>query len=96
MENFDVPEVLNVHTNEINKRLTTIKLNKPKFKKSIKKITFSFSKVNFSLLEKKTLLKKVDFFYFRLHERSELPAHKISDAGNSSKNHNHDLMSPND
>ena len=43
-------------------------------KKRIKKITFSLSKVNFSLL--KQILKKVDFFYFRSHERLELPAHR--------------------
>ena len=42
----------------------------------MKKIKFSFSKVNFSLLEKKILLKKVDFFYFRSYERSELSVHQ--------------------
>ena len=43
----------------------------------MKKITFSFSKVNFSLLEKKCP-KKVDFFhYFRSHERPELPEHQL-------------------
>ena len=31
--NPTVPEVLNVHINEINKKLTTIKLNKFKLKK---------------------------------------------------------------
>ena len=33
--------------------LTTIKSNKLRFKKVLKKISFSFSKVNFALLEKK-------------------------------------------
>ena len=58
-----VPEVLNVHMNEIYKKLTTIKSNKLKFKKVLKKIIFSFSKVNFSLPEKKNSSKTVDFFY---------------------------------
>ena len=58
---LNLPEVLNVHMNKIYKKLTAIKLNKLKFKKVFKKITFSFSKVNFSLLEKKILLKKVIF-----------------------------------
>ena len=57
----NVPEVLNVQMNEIYKKLTTIKLNKFKFEKIFKKITFSFSKLNFLLLEKKTFLKKVNF-----------------------------------
>ena len=35
MERFYVPEVLNVYMNEINEKLTTIKLNKLKFEKSI-------------------------------------------------------------
>ena len=78
-ENGYVPEVRNVHMNEIYKKLTTIKLNKLKFKKVLNKITFSFLKVNFSLLEKKILLEKVDFFYFRSHERSELLAHKMDE-----------------
>ena len=52
--------------NEIYKKLTKIKLNELKFLKSIKKITFSFSKVDFSLLEKK-ILKKVDFFIIFVH-----------------------------
>ena len=56
---YHVPEVLNVHINEIYKILTTIKSNKYKFDK----ITFSFSKVNFSLLEKKIFLKKVNFCF---------------------------------
>ena len=46
--NINVPEVLNVHMNEICKKLTTIKYNKLKFEEVFKKITFSFSKVNFS------------------------------------------------
>ena len=47
-----------------------------KFEKIFWKITFSFPKVNFSLLGKNIFLKKVDFFfYFRSHERSELLAH---------------------
>ena len=50
--------------NEIYKKLTTIKSNKLKFKKVFKKIIFSFSKVNFSLLEKKILLKSRFFFTF--------------------------------
>ena len=61
--------------NEIYKKLTTIKYNKFKLRK-VKKITFSFSKVNFSLLEKENPSKKVDFFYFHSHERSKLPAHE--------------------
>ena len=40
--------------NEIYKKLTTIKLNKLKFKEVLKKIPFSFLKINFSLLEKKS------------------------------------------
>ena len=41
-------------------------------------MTFSFSKVNFSLLEKKILLKKIDFFFhFRSYERSELLVHRF-------------------
>ena len=40
----------------------------------MKKITFSFSKLNFSLLEKK-ISKKVDMFLLSFTERSELPAH---------------------
>ena len=40
--------------NEIYKKLTTIKLNKVKNKNVFKKITFSFSKVDFSLPEKKS------------------------------------------
>ena len=59
-----VPEVLNVHMNEIYKKLTTNKSNKLRFKKVFRKIPFSFSKVNFSLLEKKILLKKIDYFLF--------------------------------
>ena len=62
----NVPEVLNLHMNEIYKKLTTIKENKLKFKKVLKKITFSFSKVNFSLLEKNPS-KKVDFFIIFVH-----------------------------
>ena len=37
--------------------IITIEFKKLKFKKVLKKITFSFSKVNFSLLEEKILLK---------------------------------------
>ena len=59
-----VPKVLNVHMNKIYNKLTTIKSNKFKFEKIFEKITFYFSKVNFSLLEKKIFLKKVDFFLF--------------------------------
>ena len=54
-----VPEVPNVHMNAIHKKITTIKQNKLKFKKVFKKITFPFSKVNFSLLEK-----KIRFFFY--------------------------------
>ena len=43
--------------NEIDKKITIIELNKLKLKKVFKKITFSFSKVNYSLL-KKNLSKK--------------------------------------
>ena len=46
-----------------------------KLKKVFKKITFSFSKVNFSLWKKNLSKKSSFFFYFRSHERSELPAH---------------------
>ena len=53
-----VPDVQKVHMNEIYRKLTTIKSNKLKFKKVFKKITFSLSKVNFSLVEKKIVLKK--------------------------------------
>ena len=64
--------------NGIHKKLTTIKYNKLKFKKVLKKITFSFSKVNFSLLGKKHPSKKIRYFnYFRSHERAELPKHGI-------------------
>ena len=52
--------------NEIYKKLTTIKYNELKFEKVFKKITFPFSKVNFSLLEKK-ILKKVDFSITFVH-----------------------------
>ena len=62
-----VLEVLNVHWNEIHIKLTTIKWHKFKFKKVFKKITFSFSKVNFSQHEKKILLKKVDFLIIFFH-----------------------------
>ena len=51
-----VPEVLNVHMNEIYRKLTTIKLNKLKLLKVFLKITFSFSKLDFLLLEKKKFL----------------------------------------
>ena len=73
----DVPEVLNVHLNEIYKKLTITKENKLKFEKIFLKITFSFSKVNFSLLGKKIFRKKVDFFYIRSHEHSELLTHHV-------------------
>ena len=49
------------------KKITAIKLNKLKFKKVLKKITFSFSKVIFSLLEKKIFLIKVDFYFTFVH-----------------------------
>ena len=49
-----VPEVLNVRMNEIYKKSTIIEKNKLKLKKVLNKITFSFAKVNFSLLEKKS------------------------------------------
>ena len=72
----NVSEVLNVHMNGIHKNITTIKYNKLKFVKVFKKITFSFSKVNFSLPGKKNPSKKIRYFnYFRSHERSELPKH---------------------
>ena len=49
-----VPEVLIVHMNEILNKLTTIKSNELKLQKNnLKNHIFSFSKVNFSLLEKK-------------------------------------------
>ena len=58
-------------------------------KKKISKITFSFSKVHFALLEKNLSKKSRFFFYFRSHERSELLAHvtqnfhlKIRNVGN--------------
>ena len=44
------------------KKISTIKLDKLKFKKVLKKITFFFSTVNFSLLEKKNLTEKSRFF----------------------------------
>ena len=56
-KHFYVPEVLNVHMNEIDRKLTTIKLNKSKFKKS----HFLFQILIFNCL-KKIILKKVDFF----------------------------------
>ena len=40
--------------NEIYKKLTAIKQYKLKFKSVLKKMTFSFSKADFSLLEKKS------------------------------------------
>ena len=43
----------------------------------MKKITFSFSKVNFSLLEKNPSKKSRFFLYFRSYERSELLVHYI-------------------
>ena len=52
---------------EIYKKITTIELNKLKFKKVFKKITFSFEKFNFSLLEKKMFLKKLGFFFTFVH-----------------------------
>ena len=39
-----VPEVLNVHMSKIYKKITTIKLNKLKFKKVLKKNRISFLK----------------------------------------------------
>ena len=66
-EIIHIPEVLNVHINEIYKKLTKIKLNKFKLKKVFKKITFSFSKVNFLLLEKRIFLRKVDFLIIFVH-----------------------------
>ena len=48
--------------NETYKTLTTIKLNKLKFKKVFKKSHFIFQKVIFPCLKKKIFLKKVDFF----------------------------------
>ena len=65
--NINVPEVLNVHMNEICKKLTTIKYNKLKFEEVFKKITFSFSKVNFSVLGKENPSKKVFFFFTFIH-----------------------------
>ena len=66
-KNLYVFEVLIVHMNGIYKNLTTIKWNKIKFNKVYKKIIFSFSKVNFSLLEKKILLKKWIFKIIFVH-----------------------------
>ena len=72
----NVPEDLYVHMNEIYKKLTTIKSNKFEFKKIFLIIAFSFSKVHFSLLAKKSLSKKSRFyFHYRSHKRSELLAH---------------------
>ena len=48
--------------NEIYKKLTTIKLNKLKFKKVFKKSNFISQKLIFHCLKKKIFLKKVDFF----------------------------------
>ena len=59
--------------NEIYKNLTTIKLNKLNVKKVFKKSQFISQKLIFHCLKKKILVKKVDFFYFRSDERSELP-----------------------
>ena len=79
-KNFSyVPEVLNVHLNEIYEKLTTTKENKLKFEKIFLKITFSLEKVHFSLLGKKIFRKKVDFFYVRSHERSELLVHILAE-----------------
>ena len=56
-----VPEVLNVHMN----------------KKVLKKSHFLSQKLVFHCLKNKMIVKKVDFFYyFRSHERSELPEFK--------------------
>ena len=50
---FYVPEVLNVHMNEIYKKLTTIKSNKFKTEKYFKKSHFLSQKLIFSCLKKK-------------------------------------------
>ena len=51
--------------NEIYKKLIAIKLNKLRLEKVFQKIIFSFSKVNFSLLEKNP--KKINFFFIFVH-----------------------------
>ena len=57
--------------NEIYKKITTIKLNKLKFKKVLKNHIFSQKLIFHSL--KKIYKKSRFFFNFRSHERSELP-----------------------
>ena len=47
--------------------LCTIQLNKLRFQKEFLKISFYFLEVNFSLLGKKILLKKVDFLLIFVH-----------------------------
>ena len=49
----DAPEVLNVHMNEIYKKLTTITQNKLKFKKVLKKSHSPSQKFIFHCLTKK-------------------------------------------
>ena len=61
--------------NEIYKKKTTIKSNKLKFQKVLKKKKFLSQKLIFQCLNKDNFLKKVVFFYLCSHERSELPAH---------------------
>ena len=51
---FDVPKVLNVYMNEIYKKITTIKLNKLKFKKISKKWHFHCQELIFYCLKKKS------------------------------------------
>ena len=72
LSKYHVPEILNVHLNEIDRKLTTIKLNKLKFKKS----HFLFQKLIFNGLKKNPFKKSRFFYHFRSHECSELPAHQ--------------------
>ena len=64
-KNNYVPEVLYVYINKMYKKITTIKWNKLKFEKVLKKKShFLSQKLIFHWFKRKIVLKKVDFFIF--------------------------------
>ena len=63
----NVSEVLNVHMNGIHKNITTIKYNKLKFVKVLKKSHFLSQKLIFHCRGKKILLKKLDILIIFVH-----------------------------
>ena len=78
-QNYYVPEVLNVHMNEIYKKLTTINNINENLKKYLKKWHFLSQKLIINCLKKNPSRKSRFFYYFRSHEHSELPTRKITE-----------------